>query len=154
MSRMLRAVFMAAVFGMGLSGPAPAYETLFEAEVTRVIDGDTFEIEGGDKIRIRNFDTAELRHYDCPEEREMAVVARDVARAWLEGRRVQLFVDGEDRYGRLVADVIVYGDEEMYNFADRMAAAGVGAHWDYGKEPQPDWCPAQPIGERSDGGAS
>lgn len=141
MSRIGRAALVAGLVVTGLFGLATAYEASREAVVARVIDGDTFVLKSGEHIRIRNFDTAELRQYECREEREIAVIARDVARDWLDGRRVTLYIDGEDRYGRVVADVIVHGPDGPYNFADRMAAEGYGAHWDYGHEPQPDWCP-------------
>lgn len=143
-----RAAILAVVAVLGLGGLGAAYDGSREAYVSRVIDGDTFEIESGDHIRIRNFDTAELRSYECAEEKAKAMEARDVARDWLDGRRVTLIVDGQDRYGRIVADVIVHGPEGTYNFADRMADEGYGAHWDYGREPQPDWCPAQVVEER------
>ena len=35
--------------------------------VTRVVDGDTFEIEGGDKIRLIGVDTPETKH---PQKRK------------------------------------------------------------------------------------
>ncbi len=141
MSRIGRAALVVGLVVTSLFGLATAFESTREAVVARVIDGDTFVLESGEHIRIRNFDTAELRSYECREERQSAVIARDVATDWLDGRRVTLYVDGEDRYGRVVADVIVHGRDGPYNFADRMTAEGYGAHWDYGYEPQPDWCP-------------
>jgi endonuclease YncB( thermonuclease family) len=153
MSRYRRAAILAVLVALGLGGLGAAYDGAQEAHVARVIDGDTFAIESGEKIRIRNFDTAELRRYACPEEKAAAMLARDVARDWLDGRRVTLIVDGQDRYGRIVADVIVHGPDGPYNFADRMAAEGYGAHWDYGREPQPEWCPTQAAGAATgDGG--
>lgn len=113
------------------------------AHVVRVIDGDTFEIAGGAKIRVRNFDTPELRNYDCPAEKRLAQVARDVARDLLQGQRVTLLIDGKDRYRRLVADVTVHRGGRRIDFVDFMVGQGVGAYWNYGKEPQPDWCGGQ-----------
>lgn len=110
------------------------------AAVTYVIDGDTFEIAGGARVRVRNFDTPELRDYDCAEERRLARAARDAARRTLSRKRVTLTVAGEDRYGRLVADVTVHEGAKAYDFAERMMAQGHGARWRFGFEPQPEWC--------------
>lgn len=120
---------------------APGWSsTTRTATVVRVIDGDTFVIDGGARIRVRNFDSPELRHWKCPEERALAREAREVARDLLNGRRVTLVVDGEDRYRRLVADVTIHRGPDEVDFTDRMVALGVGVHWDYGNEPQPKWC--------------
>ncbi|MEO1293612.1 MAG: thermonuclease family protein [Pseudomonadota bacterium] len=108
--------------------------------VVRVIDGDTFAIAGGAKVRVRNFDTPELRRYACAEERSLAMAARDAARVLLQGKTVALTVDGRDRYGRLVADVTVIDGTTSGDFAQMMIDAGYGAPWDYGAEPQPEWC--------------
>ena len=131
---------------IGMAAPAWAISTR-TADVVRVIDGDTFEIAGGAKIRVRNFDTPELRNYDCAAEKRLAQTARDVARDLLQGQRVTLRVDGKDRYRRLVADVTVHRGGKRIDFVDFMVAEGVGAHWDYGKEPQPDWCKGRSDGQ-------
>lgn len=109
--------------------------------VERVIDGDTFVIAGGARVRVANFDTPELRHYDCLEERALARTARSAADGLLRGRRVTLEISGEDRYRRLVADVTVHQGPATFDFAERMVEIGHGAPWDYGHEPQPNWCP-------------
>lgn len=135
---------VAAVSALAFAAPtAIATETVRDATVVRVIDGDTFEVAGGAKVRVRNFDTPELRSYECPEEKRMAQAARDAARRMLQGERVRLAVDGEDRYRRLVADVTL--KRSGHDFVADMIAEGHGARWDYGNEPQPDWCDAERI---------
>ncbi|MEL6977404.1 MAG: thermonuclease family protein [Pseudomonadota bacterium] len=121
------------------------------AEVTRVIDGDTFVIEGGARVRVRNFDTPERRRFACSEEKEAAEAATRAARALLHRQRVALSISGEDRYGRLIADVRLLlpnrqrslsgAGAQSSDFVERMVSSGHGARWDYGREPQPDWCP-------------
>ena len=80
------------------------------ALVTRVIDGDTVEIEGGERVRLLMVDTPETTGgaTDCygPE-------ATQFTRSLLEGREVELRydVECEDRYGRLLAYVFVDGRE-------------------------------------------
>lgn len=139
---------VAAFIGSALisaSATATATESVRETTVVRVIDGDTFEVAGGAKVRVRNFDTPELRSYECPEEKRMAQAARDAARRMLQGERVRLDVDGEDRYRRLVADVTLHKGRDDIDFVEAMIASGHGAHWNYGHEPQPDWCDAGRI---------
>ena len=141
--------------GLMIGAAAPVWaSSQRSAQVVRVIDGDTFEIAGGAKIRVRNFDTPELRNYDCAAEKRLAQAARDVARDFLQGQRVTLLIDGQDRYRRLVADVIVHRGGKRIDFVDFMVAEGVGAHWNYGKEPQPDWCGGRQAREASPEGPS
>lgn len=76
------------------------------ATVTRVIDGDTVELEDGSRVRYLMIDTPEISGGadDCygPE-------ARDFNAALVEGRQVGLRYDLEctDHYGRLLAYVFV-----------------------------------------------
>lgn len=123
-------------------GPRPG-AVWREALVRRVIDGDTFVLSDGARVRVRNFDTPERRRYDCPEEKRLAEAATQAARRLLDRQRVRLRVTGRDRYRRLVADVMVLtGRGEGVDFVERMVASGHGARWNYGREPQPEWCPA------------
>lgn len=144
MARTYRAAWLGAVLGcalgVGLAAAASAVETQRDGVVTRVIDGDTFEIAGGAKVRVRNFDTPELRSYECSSEREKAVAARDAARRLLQGERVRLRIHDHDRYGRLVADVAVRRRDGEHDFVLDMIEGGHGAPWNYGHEPQPQWC--------------
>jgi len=81
-----------------------------EATVTRVIDGDTVELEGGEKIRYLMIDTPEITsgHDDC-----YGAEARDYNTQLVEGQRVALRYDVEcrDRYDRLLAYIEVEGRE-------------------------------------------
>jgi len=63
------------------------------ALVTRVIDGDTFVIEGGERIRILGINAAEAgeRSY---------IKAKQVLESHILGRRVHLRCEGEDDYRR------------------------------------------------------
>ncbi|WP_221799967.1 thermonuclease family protein [Paenibacillus typhae] len=86
-----------------------------EAEVTSVIDGDTFRIrtdEGNtEKVRLLLIDTPEIG--DKPEP--YALEARDYAEELLAGQTVHLEFDESERdqYGRLLA--YVYVNEQMVN---------------------------------------
>jgi len=91
---------LAAVVAQDLSGP-----------VVRVIDGDTIEVEiAGERERVRyiGIDTPEMSDRRSAV-RELAVEARRANARLVEGRRVRLELDVEerDRYGRLLAYVWV-----------------------------------------------
>jgi micrococcal nuclease len=85
------------------------------AIVSRVIDGDTIEIEGGERVRYIGIDTHESVDPRGVVEclgRESAVRNREI----LEGMRVRLVADVEDRdrYGRLLRYVFLE-DGRMVN---------------------------------------
>ena len=65
--------------------------------VTRVIDGDTIEIEGGERVRYLGIDTPEVKEHFGSE-------ALKKNQELVEGRRVYLEKDTEnrDKYGRLL----------------------------------------------------
>lgn len=83
-------------------------------KVTRVIDGDTFEIEGGIKIRLIGMDTPEMKNknktIDC-----FAVEAKKKMESLVGGKEVVLVKDVSetDKYGRLLR--YVYLGDEMVN---------------------------------------
>lgn len=76
------------------------------ALVTRVVDGDTVELEGGSRVRYIGVNTPE-RGEDYYQE------ATELNRQRVEGKRVELVYDQEctDRYGRLLAYVCDPGGE-------------------------------------------
>ncbi|KUP24237.1 thermonuclease family protein [Paenibacillus sp. DMB5] len=86
-----------------------------EAEVTSVIDGDTFRIrtnEGNtEKVRMLLIDTPEIGEQPEP----YALEARDYTKELLGGQTVHLEFDESERdqYGRLLA--YVYVDDRMVN---------------------------------------
>jgi micrococcal nuclease len=74
--------------------------------VERVVDGDTFVLEGGGRVRLLGIDTPETVDSDRPVGcygPQASVYAKHL----LSGRRVRLVYDRElrDRYGRLLAYV-------------------------------------------------
>lgn len=81
-----------------------------KALVTRVLDGDTVEIEGGEKVRYLLIDTPELSDASCYSQE-----AFQKNLSLVEGRTVSLSYDPvqcRDIYGRLLAYVRV-GDTEV-----------------------------------------
>lgn len=76
--------------------------------VTRVIDGDTIEIEGGQKVRYIGIDTPETVDPRKPVQC-FGVEASNRNKQLVEGKRVRLEkdVNETDKYGRLVRYVYV-----------------------------------------------
>lgn len=80
-----------------------------EAKVTRVLDGDTVELENGDKVRYLLVDTPEISGGGDCYGSNAAQFNSDL----VLGKTVQLSYDVEctDRYGRSLAYVTVGGIE-------------------------------------------
>ncbi len=76
--------------------------------VTRVIDGDTVEIEGGHRVRYIGIDTPEISE-------PYYIEAAEANRSLVEGKEIRLEEDFEDKdkYGRLLRYVWV--DDIMVN---------------------------------------
>jgi endonuclease YncB( thermonuclease family) len=66
--------------------------------VTRVIDGDTFEIAGGQRVRVLGIDSCEIGTYGGTQAKQSAEIALDGESVVLEQ---EPGVD-RDRYGRLL----------------------------------------------------
>lgn len=97
--------------------PAKPSETLGTNDqqtylVTKIIDGDTIEIEDGRKVRYIGIDTPELKGSEC-----FAKEARDKNKELVEGKRVKLQKDVSetDRYGRLLRFVYLENGEFVNN---------------------------------------
>ncbi len=74
-----------------------------EVRVVRVIDGDTFEIEGGERVRLIGIDTPETVKPNAPVEC-YGKEASEYLRGLIEGKIVRLERDqtDRDRYARLL----------------------------------------------------
>lgn len=73
------------------------------ARVVRVIDGDTFEIDGGERVRLIGVDTPESVKPDAPVEC-FGKESSEYLRSLVEGKEVRLERDrtDRDRYARLL----------------------------------------------------
>lgn len=83
-------------------------------KVTKVIDGDTIEIEGGQKVRYIGVDTAEMDDKD-PVKLCYAQKAFEKNKELVEGKEIHLEKDvsEKDKYGRLLR--YVYMEETFVN---------------------------------------
>lgn len=89
-----------------------------EYQVTRVVDGDTIEINYNgteEKVRLIGIDTPESVHPDEEKNSKYGEQASEYTKQLLEGKTVKLEFDVEERdsYGRLLA--YVYVDDIMVN---------------------------------------
>jgi micrococcal nuclease len=85
-------------------------DNFYLAKVTRVIDGDTIEIEGGESVRYIGIDTPELKSSDC-----YSVEARNKNKELVLDRIVKLEFDKSkrDKYQRLLRYVWI--DDKLIN---------------------------------------
>jgi endonuclease YncB( thermonuclease family) len=93
-----------------LSSPALAQVEpgqTFTARVTRVTDGDTYEV----RRSIRGEVTIRLRGVDAPETSQpYGTAATRAARRYVGGKNVRIVVEDIGRYGRAVASVEAGGE--------------------------------------------
>lgn len=111
-----------------------------EAEVIRVIDGDTLLVEARPwpqqkvevYVRIRGIDTAELRS-PCASEREAGEAARiELERLAASSPTVLLNrISGDKYFGRVIADVTLANGQQP---ADHLLLAGLAVSYDGGKK--------------------
>jgi micrococcal nuclease len=97
--------------------PSPTLPpSMQRALVTKVIDGDTIEIEGGIKVRYIGVDTPELRHQSQGKQC-FAKEATEKNRELVEGKEVILEKDVSetDSFGRLLRYVYRYGKSDGLN---------------------------------------
>jgi len=98
-------------FLFGRSFSTPSYENAFESVlVTRVIDGDTIELEDGRRVRYIGIDTPEISHPTQGQEC-YGLEATIRNQQLVEGKIVELQkgIENEDQYGRLLRYVYVDG---------------------------------------------
>lgn len=93
-----------------------------------VVDGDTLWI-GREKIRLENVSAPELDE-KCEAGRELAIAARDLLLALLNGGELAIERHGRDDYGRTLARVSAGGrDVGEALVARRVARPWQGGPW-------------------------
>lgn len=129
---------------LAVSGALAAEEVAgpVQADVVRVIDGDTIEISAQvwlglrltSHVRIRGIDTPELRG-ECASEKAMAAQARDRLTR-LAGASISIAHIADDKYaGRVIADAAAADGTDL---RDAMLASGLARPYDGGT--RGDWC--------------
>ena len=113
--------------------PSTSSGRTVEGQDIRVIDGDTFDLDGM-RIRVAGIDAPETHPSRCPQEAALGAAATQKLAELLRGR--PLWVSGTiiDRWGRSVRTVRVGGED----VADAMIGSGLARNYD-GKQRQ-SWC--------------
>lgn len=121
LSSSLLCVFLVLVLFIGCS-PSTSFVayTYEKAVVTRVIDGDTIEIEGGERVRYLGIDTPEIA-YDSQPTQPFGIEATNRNKELVEGKTVYLQkgTRNVDEYGRLLR--YVYTDDGTFVNAELVA---------------------------------
>lgn len=116
-----------------------------DAEVLRVIDGDTLALRVhiwigqtvDMNVRIAGIDAPEL-HGKCALERERAAKARDFLKQFVTGQRLRLEDVRNDKYGgRVIAEV---RDMKGDDVGKVLLARGLARAYEGGR--RGSWCPA------------
>jgi micrococcal nuclease len=148
MQRLIPGLFFLWTIGAAVALAAERVAGPVEADLVRIVDGDTIEVRAlvwpGIEVtvgaRIRGIDTPELRA-QCREEAILAAAATDRLRDALGGGKVRLANIEHDKFaGRVVADVT---NGEGVSVAQTMIASGLARAYDGGG--RAPWCdPAMP----------
>jgi hypothetical protein len=99
----------------------------------RVIDGDTFDINGI-RVRVAGIDAPETHPPHCPQEAALGAAATQKLAQLLRSGTLWMSGEKTDRYGRSVRTVRVNGED----VADVMIGSGLARNYD-GK-PRQGWC--------------
>jgi endonuclease YncB( thermonuclease family) len=143
MGGLLATTLALAAGSQNASESSKSFDGPVQADVVRVIDGDTFEAAAkiwlGQAIdvhvRIEGIDAPEL-HAHCDEERAHAEAARDYLAHRIEGAAVQLSHVHYDKYGGRVDATV---RDSTGDIAAAMLKAGMAREY-HGERRQP-WCP-------------
>ena len=130
--------------GFGLSGLLTYYH---QPTVLRVVDGDSIRISAPFLptplpdtliLRLRGVDTPEVGwRAGCAEESQLAAIAKNGTRAWLQQRTTHIQFDRWDKYGgRVLGDVI--DSDTWERLTDWLLTVGLGLP--YNGRTRPNWC--------------
>ena len=93
----------------------------YNFKLVKVVDGDTIDVDidlgfgvwlRKQRIRMMGIDTPESRTRDL-EEKKYGLLAKDkLTQLIADGRTLKTFKDAKGKFGRILADVIVYNSAE------------------------------------------
>lgn len=111
-----------------------------QGKVVKVYDGDTVwvacVIDGNATrvcVRMHGYDTAEMRTHDAAEK-AAAIGARNALQDLVMDKVVQLSIQGQDKYGRLIAILTVDGTN-----VNDVIQSSWGVPYEGGTKTHPDW---------------
>ena len=114
--------------------------------VVKVYDGDTITVASKlpfrdnrntiyrFSVRLRNIDSPELRT-SCPEEKNIAIIAKNTLSNLCLGHKVKLHDVSTDKYGRLLANVILM--PVFINLSEYMLQERLAVRYDGGTKVSP-----------------
>ena len=113
----------------------------YMCKVTRVVDGDTVDIEldlgfklsKKDRVRLTGIDTPESRTRNLAEKK-LGLEAKEFLKAWCKAHKGDIIIhtESEGKYGRLLGALYSSNSEQSVN--DLMLEAGHAWPYDGGKK--------------------
>lgn len=113
----------------------------YKGKVTRVVDGDTYDIncdlgfslQLNHRFRLRNFDTPEITRPSCEAEKLHGRQAKEFVRMLVEGKDVYVQSFKLGIYGRYVADIFLINPDGSLgdSLATLLANEGLEKRKDY-----------------------
>ena len=113
----------------------------YNFKLVKVVDGDTIDVDidlgfgvwlRNQRIRMMGIDTPESRTRDL-EEKKFGLLAKDKLQTLLaNGKVLKTFKDGKGKFGRILADVIVYhsAEDRWCGATEIMIAQGYGVKYE------------------------
>ncbi|MEM6902531.1 MAG: thermonuclease family protein [Pseudomonadota bacterium] len=141
----MRTIFLIAAILAMAPVPASAGEAQIAAVVTRVVDGDTIDVEAKPwpgmrvdaRIRLPDIQAPETFRPDCDEELQLGMQATEWLRERVEGKTVWLADIRPGKYGgRFIARVT----DNQGDLAAALVAAGMAEPWNGDGATRPSYC--------------
>ena len=113
----------------------------YNYKLVKVVDGDTIDVDidlgfgvwlRNQRIRMMGIDTPESRTRDL-EEKKFGLLAKDKLQTLLaNGKVIKTFKDAKGKFGRILADVIVYhsAEDRWCGATEIMIAQGYGVKYE------------------------
>ena len=127
----------------------PFVPPITEGTVVKCYDGDSITIASRlpydasplyrFSVRVLGIDCPEMRT-KCKDEKQCAKMAKAHLKELIMNQKVKLNVQGTDKYGRVLADVEVFKDDQTVNIAEEMIKNRYAVAYAGGKkQPPPNW---------------
>ena len=113
----------------------------YNFKLVKVVDGDTIDVDidlgfgvwlRNQRIRMMGIDTPESRTRDL-EEKKLGLLEKDKLQTLLaNGKVIKTFKDAKGKFGRILADVIVYhsAEDRWCGATEIMIAQGYGVKYE------------------------
>ena len=127
----------------------PFIPPISEGIVVKCYDGDSITVASRlpydssplyrFSVRVLGIDCPEIRT-KCKDEKQCAKMAKAHLKQLIMNQKVKLDVHGTDKYGRVLADVEVFKDDQSINIAEEMIKNRYAVAYAGGKKtPPPNW---------------